>query len=383
MGAPLIHSASLPDGRSYLAVLARRSYRLRPGARAVPSGEDAPIPLDLAYAPSTNPGAKDRLVHDSDEYGVQKAFTDVLLRGSAHAQGRAVTVLETGLQVDRARKAVRVWGDRRVDLGAGGAPFYGEPAAFTTLPLVYDHAFGGCDEVATKRVAAARAAAGEPALPGVVSYPRNDAGRGYVVDASPERLRGLVAPNLEDPTDPVTADRLLSHDDEDWIDLPVAACYGPIDCFTFPRSLFFVAPEFREPRRPVHEIALGALLPEDLALRPTMDAAPDPRVYNAAPAGLAVCRLRGGERVKLWNLHPRHELLELDLPGEEPRLVVELPGVGSREPAPFLHTVLIEPDDDRVTLAWAGWLEVAMPYPEEMTRALRRAAVWPDGSSSA
>ncbi len=37
----------------------------------------------------------------------------------------------------------------------------------------------------------------------------------------------------------------------------------------------------------------------------------------------------------------------------------------------------------RVTLAWAGSLEVAVPYPEEMNRELRRAAIWPDGSSSA
>ena len=382
MGAPLILSARLPDGRSYLALLARRSYRIRPGARAIPSGEDAAIPREDEYAPSTSPGAKDRLVHESDACGVLKPLTDVLLRGSAHARGRAVKVLETGLQVDRARKAVRVWGDRKIDLGEGGAPFYGEPATFTSLPLVYDHAFGGCDEVATQRQADACRAAGEVALPGVVSYPRNDAGRGYVVDTIPDRLRGTLAPNLEDPTDPVTADRLLSPTVDDWIDLPVAACYGPIDVFTFPRAMFFIPPEFSAPRRAVHEVALGGLLREDLARTPALDAPPDPRVYNAAPAGLAVCRLRGGERVSLWNLHPQHEFFEFDLPGEAPRLVVELPGVGARELAPALHTILIEPDHDRVTLAWAAWLEVAVPYPDEMTRDMRRAALWPDGSSS-
>jgi hypothetical protein len=147
--------------------------------------------------------------------------------------------------------------------------------------------------------------------------------------------------------------------------------------------MFLFPPELREARRPVHEIALGGLLREDLARRPLLLSPPDPRVHNCAPAGLAVCRLRGGERVRLWNLHPNHELLEFDLPGDEPRLVVELPGVGARDLAAVLHTVLIEPDADRVTLAWVGSLEVAIPYPEEMTRELRRAAIWSDGRADA
>jgi hypothetical protein len=145
--------------------------------------------------------------------------------------------------------------------------------------------------------------------------------------------------------------------------------------------MFFIPPEFREGKRPVQEIALGALLREDLARKPVMLSPHDSRVHNSAAPGLAVCRLHGGERVKLWNLHPHHELLEFDLPGHAPRLVVELPGVGTRELPAVLHTVLIEPDADRVTLAWAGSLEVAIPYPEDLTHRMSRAALWPDGRS--
>jgi hypothetical protein len=147
--------------------------------------------------------------------------------------------------------------------------------------------------------------------------------------------------------------------------------------------MFLFQPAFRPPRRPVHEIALGGLLREDLTRTPFTFTAPDPRVQNCAPAGLAVCRLRGGERVSLWNLHRHHELLEFDLPADTPRIMVELPGVGTREMEPLLHTVLIEPDDDRVTLAWAGSIDVAAPYPEEMTRTLRCAAIWADGRTDA
>ncbi len=55
---------------------------------------------------------------------------------------------------------------------------------------------------------------------------------------------------------------------------------------------------------------------------------------------------------------------------------------GAQEPSPALHT-LIQPEEDRVTLASCGWLEVAVPYPDELTRELRRAAIWSDGSAQA
>jgi hypothetical protein len=100
-------------------------------------------------------------------------------------------------------------------------------------------------------------------------------------------------------------------------------------------------------------------------------------MFNCAPAGLAVCRLEGAERVSLWNTHPNQELLEFDLPGDRPKLLIEPPGVAPRELTPLLQTVLIEPDLDRVTLTWAGVLPVAMPYPQELTASMRHAAVWP------
>ena len=39
--------------------------------------------------------------------------------------------------------------------------------------------------------------------------------------------------------------------------------------------------------------------------------------------------------------------------------------------------LLLEPDEGRVTLTWAGVLPVAAPYSEEMTASMRHAAVWP------
>jgi hypothetical protein len=189
-------------------------------------------------------------------------------------------------------------------------------------------------------------------------------------------LEGTPLPNLDDPDDPVTPGRLLARDALDWADRPVAAAYGAVDPLTVPRCMFsFLRPDWSAGSRPLRELAHGALLERDLADRPLADP-PDPRFYNCAPAGLAVCRLHGGERVSLWNLHRHHEHLEFDLPRERPRMIVEPPGCRAYELDAVLGMVLIEPDDDRITLTWTASMEVAAEFPEGMCKEMRHAAIW-------
>ena len=322
------------------------------------------------------------MLHDSDLFGCVKPRTDVLLRGSAHAPRGEVTTLDTGVSVGPVKKRVRAWGDRRFQLGAGGRLELTPPAPFRAMALTWENAYGGRDLYAERKLAAPprKTAESLDALmqeeaPGMFSYPRNEAGRGFFLALDLERLHGAPAPNLEDPDDPVLPARMLAEGPLDWLDRPAAACYEPIDWYTFPRAMFLVPPMWRAPGRPVHEVACGALGEQDLA-KVDLGGPADARLYNCAPSGLAVARLEGGERVALQNLHPRHELLEFDLPGDRPRMVVELPGVGPREIEPSLQTVELRPEDDLVTLTWAGTMEVRAPYPDELLAQMRHMATW-------
>jgi len=372
-----VHSATLPGKRPQLGIVAKRCYRIMPQRRAEvgtapPSRTPEPVTVSVGGSPHDV-----MLLADSDICGFIKPFTDVLLRGSAYALQGPAKRIDTGVRVGAAYKRVTAHGDRQICRNASGRLSSSAAEPFSQMPLTWNRAYGGKDQgdaglppelgVAVRRTATARES---------YSYPRNRFGVGFVVGEDDERLVGGSMPNLEDPDDRVTVERLLARDPLAWIDCPSSACYEPLDLLTFPRCMFhLVRPDWHRPSRPLRELSLGALHEQDLRDRGFAEP-PDPRFFNCAPAGLSVCRLRGDERVSLWNLHRSLALLEFDLPSDPPRLLIEPPGCRASELPPVLSTVLIEPDEDRVTLTWVGSTDVAAIFPKAMCKEMKHAAVW-------
>ncbi len=248
--------------------------------------------------------------------------------------------LGTSVQIGTFRKNVRAWGARTIELGVMGRPRFSDPAPFESMPLTWDNAYGGRDVHAENKARPRRPAFARAARPesetGALAYPRNPSGRGFFLDVDRDRLEGAAAPNLEDPEDPVTPDRLLAQSSLDWLDRPVGACYEPVDLFAFPRVAFWLGAEHLAPSRPVYEVRKGALRPQDLRGHDP-ESPPDVRAYNCSAAGFAGVRLVGGERVTLRNLHPMHEVLEFDVPASPPGLLLEPPGCTVTELPARLH----------------------------------------------
>lgn len=132
---------------------------------------------------------------------------EVIFLGAAYATGsRPVARREVSLQVATDVRTLRVVGDRHwVPTEHGWAP--SEPAAFTRMPLDWEHAFGGREDVEFDAGAIASFACLQ-----------NPSGRGYDPHAEAVAMsRALGAPedyprlpptrrylpNLEDPADPV------------------------------------------------------------------------------------------------------------------------------------------------------------------------------------
>lgn len=249
------------------------------------------------------------------EVHLTKPGTDVVLNGHARAPGgRAVSQLDVTLAVGGRSKVIRVFGDRTWKPGLVGMAGISSPEPFREMALVYERAFGGIHEVGDKE--------------GTVLYePRNPVGRGFVGKRSGKELKDCALPNLEDPADLVKNTK----------DRPAPACFG------------FVAPSW-EPRRSYAGSyderwtkQRAPYLPEDF----------DPRFFHAAHPDLVFAEyFTGGERLEITNASAEGAI-RFELPRAELAVTVRLRGNDLRPPM-NLETVLIEPDESRLTLVWRG-----------------------------
>ena len=298
------------DGVDTLFVVVRGSFALAAPSAPAPA-QPPPVAADVYWG---TPGASS-LKYASDLH-IGKRGTDVALVGHAHApRDRAVPEMLTALTVARRRKVIRVVGDR---VWRGGGATFTAPRPFTSMPLVYERAFGGRDP----RVQADGAGA-------ELAEERNPVGKGFRGGRSSRDATGEALPNLEDPLRPLKT----------FGDRPVPVAFG------------FVAPAW-QPRR-AWAGRYDQAWKRDRA--PFLPADFDLRFDNAASADLVFDDfLRGGEPLLLEGVSRSGPLL-LSVPEARPRVEVRIAGSTER-PLPQLETVLIEPDEERLSLTWRAAL---------------------------
>ena len=128
---------------------------------------------------------------------------------------RAVSPVErmaVGVQVGGQRKILPVTGDRRCSYREGAAPVFTDPEPFTEMEIRYDRAYGGRDEKSM------------PDIP--FMYPRNFMGVGVVLRNVKEAVEGLPLPNIEDPQDLLTPERLFIEEPDRWHLQPLPQGFG-------------------------------------------------------------------------------------------------------------------------------------------------------------
>lgn len=253
------------------------------------------------------------LVYDSDLVRT-KVATDVVLHGHACSPSRSpVASLDVRLKVGPLQKTLTVHGDRVWERGFGLGVRPSDAVPFTTLPIVYERAFGGT----------------RPPRPGSSSEPvwepRNPIGVGLAKDASD--LIDTPVPNVEYPDQPVTQ----------WKHTGAPAAFAPIPQAWLPRRAYagtYDETWMRE-RQP--------LVPEDF----------DDRHYQCAPADQQVAGfLKGGESVELTNLSAVSPVLRFALPQVVLGFTTYFSDGEVRHHRADLHTVILEPDYPRVILVW-------------------------------
>jgi hypothetical protein len=304
------HIAVVPDPRGIdtLYVTVKATFTLAP--RLEVAAEQVPIVMADEYW--GEPG-QSSLKYASDVH-LTKPSTDVVLIGKVRSPGgKARAQVDASLAVGNRSRRVRAFGDRQWRPGFACIPArMTAPKPFTSMPLVYERAFGGLHAIEGKKQE-------------VLFEERNPVGRGFVGKRRGRALDGLALPNLEDPEHPVKGPK----------DRPAPTGFG------------YVAPSW-EPRKSYAGTYDEAWLEKRAPYLPKDF---DARFFNAASPGFVMGRhLEGGEPVEAVNLS-REGPLRFHIPTCRLDAHVTIAGA-TEEAAMALETVLIEPDDARLSMVW-------------------------------
>jgi hypothetical protein len=356
--------------QTILAVLAKRTYQIVKDFPCQPLDTAPP----LVAEPEQDPDNPLLLKNDYELYPFKLA-TDVVIKG--HAYGRGRSRFEVSAQVGPATKRLLVLGDRACQLHANGSLSFSTPAPVDKVPLRYSHAYGGRDQLAEARHGIPVATLIQPFVDEPIdlvraspfTYPRNPAGRGYLIEATPEAVANLKLPNLEDPDALLQPETLALGSHLAWPRMPIPQATDWVDYDWFPRLTYAgIVPDHDPPSKPIDEVRHGWAAP-DILEEKTLAEKASLRLANGASLGLQVPYLKGGETVELVGMHKTEARLKFQLPRKRPRIRTDGRNGKLNETDPFMSVVIIEPDREQVTIVWCGWAPALRPYfPEELAK---------------
>jgi hypothetical protein len=350
------------DGEPVFVLLAKRTYDLTTGAGPVPAGPPAPLQLIDVYYDDGDP--QTHTVRVENETAPYKLKTDVVVVGSAWAPKLAPTrQFDATVEVAGARKTIRVIGDRSCEFRTVGSPRFTDPVPFVEMPVRYERAYGGTDEQSVPEF--------------LFMYPRNPRGAGLAFKNVKERIDRLPLPNLEDPADLLTPDRVVVGEPENWPRQPLPQGFGWFPKIAYPRCSFVGAmPAFLNPGVPLKEEELGLVPRDHVRLARRLRLPPyDVRFNSGASPGLALPFLSGGEPVRLTNLSADGPVSFL-VPRDRPRMALDF-GRGRKELPPVLHTLQVRVEERQLDVIWRGSVRhPGLDWLPELTRLVAE-VTWP------
>lgn len=375
-------SSTLPTGGKenfILSVLAKKRYLIDANGYCVPENKDDSFELDTKYYHE-----KGELMMADYELYPYKPMTDLVVKGSVKGNGKS-KVIQAFIQMGNfVRVNIQVTGRRFAFRNGHGDIRFSEPDPIESVPLRYDHAYGGFDKVAEEKLQPVPKDF-EKAFPDVdwdyaseFRYPRNPCGKGYVVENSARIFEELELPELEDPNTPLTPSNIIVGTPQNWINQPMPRATDWVNMAWFPRIAYFgILPIFDKK-------ALKGMLPEhtmrlaepDILHEKPIEQKFNLRATNGASLGLQVAHLKGGESIRFQNIHPLRQEFILQLPKEQPRIWVDGRNGKMLETKPVMQTVVVDLDEGYVSIIWQGVGQALRPYMEEELKTMPFKVEW-------
>ncbi|MEO6962903.1 MAG: DUF2169 domain-containing protein [Puia sp.] len=360
-----------------LSLLVKRTYRISDTGKCALNDEQIPLVGEIAFYD----GSPTLVSQDSDLY-IFKPFTDVVIKGKAR-NDRKNNSFQASVQIADSNVGIQVVGNRKVFFNQSGKLEFTEAELVEEVPLRYDFAYGGRDEAAEKKIKLPPPHLTKELPPEMdllggnpYRYKRNPAGKGYLVEPVKSSIEQLSLPNLEDPENLLTPESLIVHDPSLWYKMPLPRCTDWVSPMWFPRIAYFGL--YNLPGQignKLAEIARHWAEPKILSIIP-MKGNMDFRCTNGASLGLQLPYIKPKERIRMVNIHPKFKDFVLQLPGEYPDLWVDGRKGKLLSTHPFIQTIVIEPDENRVSILWRGSGPAIRPYFDEELKTMPYKVEW-------
>jgi hypothetical protein len=299
-----------PSAREHIVVAVKGTFAIpeRDGEVCQLAAEQAPLVMADEFFGEPGFSAPRYEV----DFALVKPKCDVLLNATAYApRGEPAPQVQVGVKLGSWRKVFSVIGDR-VWLQRGATLGPSRPKPFTSMPITYDLAYGGADDL-------------HPDPSKHAAYMPNPIGRGFHQVGTGQPIVGRPVPNTEALADPVTVS---------WGNYQPMS-FGPVGRGWTPRLKFAGTYDQNWLDN------VFPFLPADF----------DVRYYQAAPADQQIDYPQGGEEVQLLNLMPSGRTRFL-LPTVDVPVVFFRKNAEPEHKQAVLDTIVIEPDLGRVLLTW-------------------------------
>lgn len=375
-------SGNNQKGEPILSVIVKRTYNIKDDGHCVLSDEQTPLHRGVEFYDEK----EDTIVHDIDLYPI-KPFTDIVVKGKAK-NPRKTNSFSASVEIARRKLEMQITGNRKVHKSENGVLTFSEAELINEIPLEYGFAYGGKDLLAEKPLREKIENDEslkfineilDPLSGSPYRYPRNPVGKGFIVEPHSKTIEVLDLPNIEDPNNLITPDNLICEDVDQWYKMPVPTCTDWVSPGWFPRVAYFgVFPLPKGLNENIYEIKNNWADPD--LLKSTSDIKKSQfsfRACNGASLGLQAKYLQGGEQCRLTNIHPNKKEFIFQLPKEQPKIKVDGRNGKLLTTAPVMHSVIIEPDQKKLSVVWCGSAKAIRPYFEEELKTMPYEVSWP------
>ena len=359
-----------------LGVFVKQTYTIAPNGNCTL----ADVQLPLIDNPVEYPHNKQLLASDTDFF-LQKKYCDVVVKGKARNYSKS-RQFAAQIIIGDSKFSIAVQGNQKAYLDSYGKIQFADIETIEEVPLQYDFAYGGKDLEAEKKIElpAAELLTSMPDLDLLANspyrYQRNTEGKGYIVELTKNAVEQLEIPNLQDPEALLTPENIIVGNIDRWVEMPIPYATDWVNHVWFPRFAYTGMGDYPKVKTSaLKEIKMNWVEP-DIFEPKELGKGINSRFSNGGHYALQIDLHNNVKECKLINIHPTEKNFTIKLPLNKPQIWVDGRKGKLLQTKPVMNTILIEPDEQRLSIIWCGTAPAIRNYFGEELKTMPYKVEW-------